>query len=436
MSLAMFKERRDEFFKLLPNNSIAILTSANVHMRNGDLEHIYRQDSNFYYLTGFNESHAIAVFLKKENDNKFVLFCQENDPKVERWSGPRVGLQKAKEVYGADYSFSINQLIFKFPELLKNLETIYYCVGQNPSLDKRIFSSLKILAKKKREGITLPETFIDLNKLINQMRVIKTNAELNILKKACDITAKGHVRAMERCKPGMHEYELEAELVYEFMKNGAREVAYPSIVARGSNACILHYTDNSSVMKEGDLVLIDAGAEYKNYAADITRTFPVGKKFTKEQQAIYELVLAAQTAVIDNIKPGIGYDFIHQTAVKTLTQGLIDLEILNGSLADNLEAKTYEKYYMHQTGHWLGLDVHDVGEYKINQKWRTLEPNMVFTVEPGLYFGQDDDSVDEKWRKIAIRIEDDIAVTENGADVLTQFVPKKVDEILQLRSKS
>lgn len=431
----MFNARRQKVFAKMQDNSVAILAAAPMQHRNSDTEHPYRQDSYFHYLTGFDESYAIAVLIKQGSKQQFILFCQERDPQAEQWTGSRAGIQGAIEHYGADQAFSINEASFRFNTLLEDIQTIYFLVNNQSEFDQKILSWVDVQHKKSRKGVDAPSTLVDLRLILDEMRLFKTKEEIAILKKTCEISAHAHVRAMQECKVGMFEYELEAILLYEFFRHGSRNVAYPCIVAAGDNACVLHYTRNNTKIKDNDLVLIDAGSEIENYAADITRTFPANGKFTSAQQAIYELVLASQLAAIESISKTSSWDQMQKTILQVLVQGLVDLKILKGDVATLIEEKAYLPFYMHNSGHWLGLDVHDVGHYKIQNGWRRLEKGMVFTVEPGLYISRNNQQVDEKWRGIGVRIEDDILI-EDKPIVLTQDVPKTVAEIEKIMRKA
>lgn len=432
MELSQFKMRRKQVFNQMPDNSVALIAAAPIQYRNSDAEHPFRQDSHFYYLTGFDESFAIAVLLKKGTQNRYILFCQDRDPQAEQWTGPRVGIQGACERYGADEAYSVSEAAIRFPELFLGQTSVYYIINNNPAFDKKLFTWISALRKKSRSGVAIPYKFVDLRTIIDEQRLIKSEEELKSLQKACDISSMAHIKAMQNCKVGMYEYELEAILLHEFYRQGSRHPAYTSIVGAGKNACVLHYINNNALIENNDLVLIDAGAEYDFYAADITRTFPANGKFTKEQQAIYELVLAAQLAAIDAIEPNVTWDVMQNEILNVLVTGLVDLKILKGEPKTLIEEKAYLPFYMHNSGHWLGMDVHDVGEYKVNGQWRKLVPGMVFTVEPGLYISKDNTQVAEKWRAIGVRIEDDVLVSEKGVSVLTQSVPKKVNEIERL----
>jgi Xaa-Pro aminopeptidase len=429
-----FKARRQKVFAEMHDNSIAILSAAPMQHRNSDTEHPYRQDSYFNYLTGFDESFAIAALIKQGNKQRYILFCQERDPAAEQWTGTRAGMQGAMEQYGADEAYSISEASARFNILFSDIQTIYFLVNNNPAFDKKLLSWVDAQHKKARKGIYAPSKFIDLRLILDEMRLFKTPDEVELLVKTCDISAHAHVRAMQECKVGMYEYELEATLLYEFCRKGARHVAYPCIVAAGNNACVLHYTRNTSQIKDNDLILIDAGAEVDGYAADITRTFPANGKFNAEQQAIYELVLSSQLAAIETITKDATWDKMQATILEVLVQGLIDLKILQGSVATLIEEKAYLPFYMHNSGHWLGLDVHDVGNYKDQKGWRPLQKGMVFTIEPGLYISADNERVAPKWRGIGVRIEDDILMDDKPI-VLTHGVPKSVKEIEEIMRK-
>lgn len=431
-----FKARRQRVFEQMMDNSIAILPAATIVLRNADTEFPFRQDSYFHYLTGFNESFAIAVLLKTQDKTRYILFAQDRDPQAERWTGERVGIKGACEIYGADEAYSLSEIGLRMPEMLNSLQAVYYLVNNNLAFDKKLFSWILAVRRKIRTGAQTPSKFIDLRVILSELRLIKSEAEVNLLQKACDISARAHLQAMKHCQVGMREYEIEATLLYEFYRHGSRYPAYTPIVAAGKNACILHYTRNNELLKENELLLIDAGAEYEGYAADITRTFPINGKFSAEQKAIYELVLAAQMAAIEQAIPGSTWDGMQKSILKVLIEGLIDLKILKGNPQTLLETKAFAPFYMHNSGHWLGLDVHDVGDYQVNEQWRKLKPGMVFTVEPGLYFAHDNHQIAPQWRGIGVRIEDDVLVTADGVRILTAGVPKAVNEIEQLMAGS
>lgn len=426
-----FKNRRRQLMRQMTANSIALLASAIPQHRNRDAEYPYRQDSDFHYLTGFDEPEAVLALTPKRKEGEYVLFCREYDAKTAIWTGKMAGLAGASKYFGVDQALPIDQLDQYLPDLLENRDRVYFPLGYNDAFEQRVMQAVRVVRGRARAGVSAPTEFVVLDSLLHEMRLRKSAGEIQMMKKAVAISAQAHRRAMQICQPGLYEYQIEAELLHEFTLQGARAPAYPSIVAAGNNACVLHYTRNDTILKSGELLLIDAGAEYGCYAADITRTFPVNGKFSEPQRALYELVLEAQLAAIAQIKPGKHWNEPHEAAVEVLTKGLVKLGLLKKkkSLAKLLEKESYKKFYMHRTGHWLGMDVHDVGSYKVRGEWRILEPGMVMTVEPGLYIAADNKDVDACWRGIGIRIEDDVLVTREGCEVLTAEVPKTVDEI-------
>lgn len=428
--LEELKKRRAQIFAEMPASSIAILPGATTQWRNGDAEYYFRQESHFYYLTGFCEADALALFSKNEQgEEEFILFCKASNPEEEVWTGPRVGLAGAKKYYGANRSFDIKELEEKMPALIASRRYFLYTLAQNTSFDKKLMSFVRKIRMKNRKGVSVPKVWIDLNSIIDKMRLKKSPYEIEMMQKAAHISARAHLELMKKCKAGMWEYQLEAEFLYYCYSEGVRTMAYNTIVGGGANSCVLHYNENSEQLKAGDLVLVDAGCEYEYYASDITRTFPVTGKFTDKQRAIYELVLKSQLAAIELIKPSVSWDTLQEVIVKVISKGLIDLGILKGDLETVLQQKSYERFYMHSSGHWLGLDVHDAGEYKTNGKWVTLEPGMVLTVEPGIYIAANQSDVDKAWWGIGVRIEDDVLVTETGYEVLSKEVPKTVEDI-------
>jgi Xaa-Pro aminopeptidase len=410
-------------------NSIAILAAAPERTRNRDVEHPYRQDSDFWYLSGFPEAEAVMVLLPGREHGEYVLFCRERDRAREIWNGYRAGPEGAVAEYGADDAFPINDIDDILPGLVEGRERVYYDLGRDAGFDSRLMGWINTIREQVRSGAQPPGEFVALSHLLHDMRLFKSKAEADLMRQAAQISAGAHVRAMQAVRPGLYEYQLEAEYLHEFMRHGARSPAYPSIVGGGANGCILHYIENSAPLKDGDLVLVDAGCELHNYASDITRTFPVNGKFSGEQRALYELVLASQYAAIEATHTGNHWNVPHETVVRILTEGLVDLGLLAGHVDDLIEEQSYQRFFMHRTGHWLGLDVHDVGDYRIGGEWRQLEPGMTLTVEPGLYIAPDDDTVEDRWRGIGIRIEDDVLVTKEGCDVLTRDVPKNIDDI-------
>ncbi len=424
-----FKRRRKKVMDVMDDDCIAIVPTAPVRSRNRDVEYPYRPDSDFYYLTGFNEPEAVAVLAPGRPQGEFILFCRERDPEMEQWNGARAGLEGACAEFGADDAFPISDIDDILPGLLETRSDVYYAMGYYQEFDQRMLTWVNKLRTRSRAGVNSPAQFVALDHVLHDMRLYKSKAEIKTMAHAMDISAGAHRRAMGACRPGMTEYQIEAELMHEFMRAGGRNVAYPPIVAGGSNACVLHYTENSARLNEGDLLLIDAGVEYDYYASDITRTFPVGGKFSREQRAIYELVLEAQYAAIDKVRPGNHWNDPHEAAVEVITKGLVDLGLLKGRLRTLIKKEAFRKFYMHRTGHWIGMDVHDVGDYKIEGEWRALEPGMVMTIEPGIYIRGGEKGVAKKWHNIGVRIEDDVLVTRDKPQVLTKAAPKRVDEV-------
>lgn len=429
MNKQEYKRRRKQLMQSMGENTVAILPAALVRIRNRDAEFQFRQDSDFHYLTGFDEPEAVAVLVPGREHGEYILFCRENDKKMETWNGLRAGQDGAIKNYAADDSFPIDDIDDILPGLLENKEKVFYTMGMHPEFDQRVIKWVSRLRDQSRIGVHTPSEFVALDHQLHDMRLYKSAAEIKIMRKAAEISAQAHIRAMQFSKPGIYEYQLEAELLHSFMQQGARFPAYTSIVGGGKNGCILHYVENSDTLKNGDLVLIDAGAELECYAADISRTFPVNGKYSKEQRALYDIVLAAQLAAIEQVKPGNHWNEPHEAAIEVLTQGLIDVGLLKGKLKTNLKKESYKDFYMHRTGHWIGIDVHDVGDYKVDDEWRVLEPGMVLTVEPGLYISAEHESVDKKWHNIGIRIEDDVLVTKDGYEILSKDVPKDPDVI-------
>ncbi len=429
MQKTEFARRRKRLMQMMGKGAIAILPTAPERTRNRDVEYPFRPDSDFFYLTGFPEPEAVAVLVPGRPHGEYLLFCRERDPEMETWHGRRAGLEGAHEQFGADDAFPISDIDDILPGLLENRDRVYYTMGLDHEFDQRVTGWINRLRQKARAGIHTPGEFVSLDHLLHDMRLYKSRGEAAAMRKAAQISARAHRRAMQVVQPGMTEYQVEAELLHEFMRHGARSPAYPSIVAGGENACILHYTENSAPLKEGDLLLIDAGCEYDCYAADITRTFPVGGRFSPEQRALYELVLEAQYAAIEQVWPGNHWNAPHEAAVKVLTRGLVKLGILKGTAAKLIKSEAYRRFYMHRTGHWLGMDVHDVGDYKVGEEWRVLEPGMALTIEPGLYIPPDSKGVAKRWWGIGIRIEDDVLVTRDGHEVLSAGVPKEPDAV-------
>jgi Xaa-Pro aminopeptidase len=434
-----FARRRKRLMQMMGKSSVAILPAAPVRMRNRDAEHPYRQDSDFHYLTGFPEPEAVAVLIPKRKHGEYILFCRERDPEMETWHGRRAGLEGAMEYYGADDAFPISDIDDILPGLLESSERVFYAMGCNRKFDQQVNGWVNQLRDKARAGVHTPNEFVALDHLLHDMRLYKSRSEISAMRKAAKISAQAHVRAMQVCRPGMMEYEVEAEFHHHFRRHGCTQ-AYNPIVGGGENGCILHYTENDAELRDGELLLIDAGAENELYAADITRTFPVNGRYSAEQKALYEIVLEAQHAAIEQVKPGNHWNQPHEAAVKVLTRGLVKLGLLKGNVRTLIKDQAYRPFYMHRTGHWLGMDVHDVGDYKVGDVWRELEPGMVLTVEPGLYIAPGTRvgkrAVAKKWQGIGIRIEDDVLVTKDGYEVLTKDVPKDVAEIEALMAET
>ena len=429
MKATEYKRRRRQLMTMMGGGSIAILPTAHETIRNRDVHHPYRPDSDFHYLTGFPEPEAVAVLVPGRPHGEFILFCREKDATKEMWDGYRAGLEGAVRDYGADDAFPISDLDDILPGLLEERERVYFAMGSDPGFDQRVSDWVGQVRSRARAGVHGPIEFLALDHYLHDMRLYKSRAEVGAMRTAARISAQAHGELMRRCRPGMYEYQLASLFSHECQMAGAGHLAYPSIVGGGNNACVLHYVENRDVLQDGDLVLIDAGCELDYYASDITRTFPVNGCFSDAQRALYELVLEAQHAAIDKVRAGNHWNDPHEAAVRVLTKGLLKLGLLRGTLAKALKAKSYSRFYMHRTGHWLGMDVHDVGDYKIDGHWRELEPGMVLTVEPGLYIPRGSKGVAKKWQGIGIRIEDDVLVTRGDPDVLTRDVPKSVDAI-------
>lgn len=426
--LQEYQQRRAQLAKNLPADSIAIIPAAHEQIRNGDAHYRFRQDSNFYYLTGFDEPDAILV-LTSGKENQSILFNRPRNPAEEQWTGKRLGQEGALAELGMNKAYPVANFLEELPTLLLGKSAVYIALGQHLELERNVMQALHRLKNQVRRGVKAPDALCDLDPLLSEQRLFKSKAEIDLMRKAANISVAAHKRAMQVARQAKNEYELEAELMYTFIQHGARNVAYDPIVGGGENACVLHYTDNNQPLHAGDLVLIDAGCECSGYAADITRTFPVNGKFSPEQKSIYELVLKAQRAGIALIKPGLAWNQVQQVIVEILTAGLCELGLLRGEVADLIAKEAYKPFYMHNSGHWLGLDVHDCGRYKINNEWRPLEAGMVLTVEPGLYISSNTPGVDKRWWGIGVRIEDDVLVTANGHEVLTAALSVAVDDI-------
>ena len=414
-------------------NGVVIVPTAPERLRNRDAHYPYRFDSYFYYLTGFKEPEAVLVIVAEQEKGvcKQMLFCRDKDEEREIWDGFRYGPDLARETFGFDEAHSIAKLDQMLPELLVDKTVVYSALGHDPAWDRRVACWINQVREQSRNGVTAPSEIRDYRTLLDEMRLIKDESELQIMRQAADISVQAHRRAMQITQPEKYEYEIEAELLYTFHRMGAQAPAYTSIVAGGKNACILHYIENNAQLKSGDLLLIDAGCELDSYASDITRTFPVNGRFSPAQKDIYQLVLSAQQAAIDKVKPGSTWDEPHQAALKVLVQGFIDHGLCQGSVDSVLESEDYKQFYMHRTGHWLGMDVHDVGDYKQQGTWRKLCPGMTLTVEPGCYI-RPAENVPKHFWDIGIRIEDDVLVKPDGNELLTIAVPKSVTEIEEL----
>jgi Xaa-Pro aminopeptidase len=420
---AVYRRRRERLTQAI-GAGVAVVPTAPERVRNRDTHYPYRFDSHFYYLTGFPEPEAVVVLAS----GKAILFCREKNAEREIWDGFRYGPEAARERFGFDAAHPIGELDAALAQLLENQPALHYPVGADAGWDARAMGWLNAVRAKARAGTSAPDRVQDVRGPIDEMRLVKDAQELAVMRRAARISAGAHRRAMQQTRAGRSEYEIEAELLHEFRRNGAQFPAYTPIVAGGPNACVLHYIANDAPLRDGDLLLIDAGCELDGYAADITRTFPVNGRFSGAQRDVYEVVLAAQRAAIAAVKPGNAWNDPHDAAVRVLAQGMLDLKLLSGTLDAALEKETYRRFYMHRTGHWLGLDVHDAGEYKSAGKWRPLVPGMTLTVEPGLYIRAADD-VPAALHDIGIRIEDDVAVAEGGCEVITAEAPKAVDDV-------
>ena len=429
-----FQTRRARLMAQMDAGSIAIIPSATESLRNGDVGYPFRQNSDFIYLTGFAEPDALAILMPGREQGEYVLFVRDKDKEREIWDGYRAGPEGAVKDYGADDAFPVDDVDDILPGLMESRTRVYAHMGVDAGFDHQLMAWLNQIRSKVRQGAVPPDDFSDIAHLLHDMRLIKSKQEVAIMADAAKLSAAAHTRAMRSCKPGMFEYQLQAEIEHECMMAGSRLPAYSAIVGSGKNACVLHYVENNQKMHNGDLVLIDAGAELQCYASDITRTFPVNGRFSEEQRAIYDLVLAANLAAIDAIKPGAHWNEAHEAVVRVLTEGLLELGLMQGETEQLIANEEYKEFFMHKTGHWLGLDVHDVGDYKVGGQWRVLEPGMVLTIEPGIYIAPDNDKVEARWRGIGVRIEDDVVVTKDGCNVLTSDVVKEAEAIEALMS--
>jgi Xaa-Pro aminopeptidase len=429
-----FKKRRKQIAKIIGTDSIAIIKAKDISLRNGDADYKYRPDSNFYYLSGCHEANSLVVIVPNGEYGEDILFCREIDTDNIIWNGPMLGLDDAKNKLLFDNSFDIKSIDHLIPKIMAGRDKVYFMLGMDSDFDKKIVSWTNAVEKEKWAKSQAPHELVSLKPLLDDMRVYKSKDEIKCMQISANIAADAHVKMMQACKPGMYEYNLNAEFLHH-LTNQNSQASYLPIVGGADNACILHYINNNQELKDGDLVLIDAGAECDYYASDITRTFPVNGKYTVAQKEIYNIVLAAHTAALAKAKPGNHWNEPHEAAVEVITKGLIEIGLLKGDLKSNLEEHNYAKYYMHKTGHWLGLDVHDCGEYSVDGLWVELEQNMVLTIEPGIYINSDA-KVPEKYRGIGIRIEDDVLITKDGNKILSDNVPRTVEEIENIMRKS
>jgi Xaa-Pro aminopeptidase len=427
MSQTEFARRRRAVMERIGPQAVAIVPAAPQRLRNHDVHYPYRQDSDFRYLTGFPEPEAVAVLAPGRAEGEFILFCRDRDPERETWDGRRAGQEGAQRDYGADQALSIGKLDEVMPKLLDGREQVHHTLGQQAWLDQKLIGWLKALRGQSRRGVHAPPEVVSLDQVLHEMRLFKSEPEIALMQQAASVSAAAHRRAMRATRPGVHEYQIAAEIHHEYERNGLTW-AYGSIVGGGANACILHYVENSEVLKDGELLLIDAGGEWQGYCADITRSFPVNGRYSGPQQALYEVVLAAQLAAIEKCRVGQHWNAPHEAAVRVLTEGLVALGLLKGEVKELLEKEAYKRFYMHSTGHWLGMDVHDVGAYKIGGEWRRFEPGMVLTVEPGLYVTPAED-VDRSYWNIGIRIEDDVLITAGEPRILTYEAPKQIADV-------
>jgi len=428
MKRTEFERRRRQLMRMMGKDAIAIVPAASVKHRNSDVEYHYRQDSDFQYLTGFGEPESVAVLIPGRPQGEYVLFVRDRDPARETWDGVRAGPEGAVSEYGADDAFPVSDIDEILPGLLERCPRVFYTMGVHPEFDQRVFGWVNGLRAQAKKGLHAPQEFVALDHFLHEMRLFKSRGELDAMRRAAHIAAGAHRRAMQTAAPGRMEYEVMADILHEFHRQRA-DISYHPIVGSGPNACVLHYVTNDRQMKDGDLLLIDAGCEYDYYASDITRTFPVNGRFSGPQRALYEVVLAAQHAAIDKVRPGNHWNEPHEAAVKVITQGLVKLGLLKGRVPKLIKEEAYKPFFMHRTGHWLGMDVHDVGEYKVGEDWRLLEPGMVTTIEPGIYIAPGAKGVAKQWQGIGIRIEDDVAVTKGDPEVMTAGVPTDPDEI-------
>jgi Xaa-Pro aminopeptidase len=430
-----FSKRRRQLMRLMGRDAIAIVPAAPVRMRNSDVDYAFRQDSDFHYLTGFGEPESVAVLMPGRPAGEYVLFVRDRDPAREIWDGKRAGPAGAVADFAADDAFPISDIDEILPGMLEQRERVYYTMGLNQEFDQRVVGWVNELRAQARAGRHPPQEFVALDHVLHDMRLFKSRAEIGLMRRAGQIGAGAHIRAMKFCQPGKNEFEVMAELVHEFGRFGA-DTSYHPIVGGGANTCVLHYRDNNARLNDGDLLLIDAGCEYQFYASDITRTLPVNGRYSPEQRAVYEVVLSAQRAAFAKVKPGNHWNEPHDAAVRAVTQGLVRIGLPKGPVPALIRDEAYKRFFMHRTGHWLGIDVHDVGDYKVGDQWRVFEPGMTLTVEPGVYIAAGTKGVSKRFWNIGVRIEDDVAVTRDGCEVLTAGVPTDPDAIEALMARA
>jgi Xaa-Pro aminopeptidase len=437
MNTDEFVRRRRQLMRMMGKGSVAILPAALTRLRNRDVQYPYRQDSDFYYLTGFAEPEAVAVLAPGRDGGEYLLFCRERDPEKETWDGTRAGPKNAVGTYGADAAYPIGSVEEMLPKIISSSERVFYTMGVQRDFDQRLMGWVSRIRTRGGTGghaldggvaAHTPDEFIALDHLLHDLRLFKSRDEAGAMRKSARIAVQAHRRAMSICRPGLFEYQIEAEFMHEFRAHGARP-SYLPIIGSGGNSCILHYQANNRRMSDGDLLLVDAGCEYDYYASDVTRTYPVNGRFTPEQRAVYEVVLEAHEAALAAVAPGNGWIQPHDAAIRAVTRGLKKIGLLEGSVPSLIRTRAYQKFFMHRTGHWLGMDVHDVGEYKIDDQWRVLEPGMALTVEPGIYIPEGMRGVPKRWWNIGVRIEDDVLVTRDGAEVLSRDLPRDPDVI-------
>jgi Xaa-Pro aminopeptidase len=432
----MHRSQLSEFMKRMDRDSVAILPSAREATRSNDTNFRYRQNSDFYYVTGFDEPESIAVITPSGQESKYTLFVRPRDPEKEIWDGRRAGVEGAVREYGADAAFPVAEFHKKLGEILKGAKTLYYRIGDgNGELDEIVINEIRKMRALTRKGNNPPQSIIDTGAILHEMRLVKSEGEIAIMQRAADIAAEGHREAMKAARAGMKEYQIEALIEFTFRQMGAVGPAYTSIVGGGPNATILHYINNDGTLRDGDLLLIDAGAEYQGYASDITRTFPINGKFTPAQREIYDLVLDTQVVCVEMARPGVTMDELKNHSIERLTEGMVRLGLLQGDVKKLIEEEKYKQFYMHGLGHFLGIDVHDVGLYYIDGKSRVLEPGMIITVEPGVYIAEKTENIPEKYLGIGVRIEDDVLITEDGRRVLSDQAPKDPEEVEDLMNR-